>query len=114
MWPVQTTDLFDAWFDTLTEGAQEKVLAALLVLQRTGPVTGRPLVDAVKGSCYNNMKELRIQYRGSPIRIFFAFDPYRRAVILCAGTKAGHEKSFYEKMIRLADTEFKRHLSNAP
>ena len=38
------------------------------------------------------MKELRIQYKGKPWRMLFAFDPIRRAVMLVGGTKAGKER----------------------
>ena len=39
------------------------------------------------------MKELRIQEKGCPIRAFFAFDPERKAIILCAGDKS-NDKTF--------------------
>ncbi|EJN4353477.1 type II toxin-antitoxin system RelE/ParE family toxin, partial [Escherichia coli] len=43
---------------------------------------------------------------------FFAFDPTRRAIILCAGDKTGtNEKRFYKDMIRLADSEYRKHLA---
>lgn len=35
-----------------------------------GPTLGRPYVDTVKASAYANMKELRIQHAGKPIRAF--------------------------------------------
>ena len=57
------------------------------------------------------MKELRIQYAGRPIRAFFAFDPVRQAIVLGAGDKS-NDKTFYEKMIRIADTEFSLHLTS--
>lgn len=57
------------------------------------------------------MKELRIQHGGWPIRAFFAFDPVRRAIILCAGDKS-NDKQFYARMIRIADDEFTAHLNN--
>ena len=47
MWTVITTDLFNQWFEQQDESTQEKVLAALVVLQQQGPYLGRPLVDAV-------------------------------------------------------------------
>lgn len=56
------------------------------------------------------MKELRIQSKGQPIRAFFAFDPKRRGIVLCAGDKTGDEKRFYEVMIPIADKEFAAHL----
>ena len=71
-----------------------------------GPGLPRPYADTVKGSRYSNMKELRIQCRGEPLRAFFAFDPYRIGIVLCAGNKAGNEKRFYDRMIQVADREF--------
>jgi len=48
------------------------------------------------------MKELRVQSSGNPYRIFFAFDPERRAILLIGGNKKG-DKRFYDKYIPLAD-----------
>lgn len=89
---------------------QEKVLANLLSLETYGPKLSRPYVDTVKSSRHNNMKELRIQYKGRPIRAFFAFDPERQAIVLCAGDKS-NSKRFYDTMIRIADDEFSAHLA---
>ena len=52
------------------------------------------------------MKELRIQSRGDPLRAFFAFDPYRTGIALCAGNKVGNEKRFYGEMLPVADRQF--------
>ncbi|HEL4900165.1 TPA: type II toxin-antitoxin system RelE/ParE family toxin, partial [Escherichia coli] len=42
---------------------------------------------------------------------FFAFDPARRGIVLCAGDKTGlNEKKFYRDMIKLADSEYRKHL----
>ena len=56
------------------------------------------------------MKELRIQYAGRPVRAFFAFDPERQAIVLCAGDKS-NKKYFYGTLIRIADKEFSTHLA---
>jgi len=56
------------------------------------------------------MKELRIHYSGRPIRAFFAFDPVRQAIVLCAGDKSNDEM-FYKRLIRIADKEFSFHLA---
>ena len=50
MWTVITTDLFNEWLEQQDEITQEKVLAALVVLQLQGPSLGRPLVDTVYDS----------------------------------------------------------------
>ena len=110
MWQVRTTDLFDDWYESLSSTDKESVLSYMILLRSKGPVLSRPYADTVKGSIHPNMKELRVQSKGSPIRAFFAFDPNRDAILLCAGEKTGKEKRFYSKMIPLADEEFSRHL----
>lgn len=110
MWTVITTEEFDRWFVSQDEATQEKVLAAMVMLERSGPNLSRPFVDSLKGSLYPNMKELRIQHRGRPIRAFFAFDPKRKAIVLCAGDKTGNEKRFYKVMLPIADAQFTQHL----
>lgn len=111
MWTVLTTEYFDQWYQQQTIDTQKKVLAGLVALQQEGPTLGRPLVDTINASKYNNMKELRIQHKGEPIRAFFAFDPLRQAIVLCAGNKVGNEKRFYKEMIPIADMEYQKHLS---
>ncbi len=106
MWEIKTTDMFDAWFTSLNNCNRARVLAALLVLRDKGPTLSRPYADTLKGSCYCNMKELRVQNRGDPLRVFFAFDPYRTGIMLCAGSKVGNEKRFYAEMIPLAEREY--------
>lgn len=111
MWKIKTTDRFDWWFSTLQENERAAVLGALLVLRERGPMLPRPWADSVKGSCHNNMKELRVQCHGRPIRLFFAFDAERAGILLCGANKAGNEKRFYRTMIPIADREFTDYLN---
>jgi hypothetical protein len=46
------------------------------------------------------MRELRVQSRGNPLRIFYAFDPRRSAILLIGGDKTDR---FYERYVPLAD-----------
>ncbi|EML4853647.1 type II toxin-antitoxin system RelE/ParE family toxin [Morganella morganii] len=110
MWVIETTDTFDEWFDALYDTDRANVLASMMVLRDRGPMLSRPYADTVNGSSYSNMKELRVQSKGDPIRAFFAFDPKRKGILLCAGNKTGDEKRFYEVMIPIADREFAAHL----
>ena len=110
MWTVITTDLFNEWLEQQDESTQEKVLAALVVLQQQGPSLGRPLVETVYNSKFANMKELRVQHRGKPLRAFFAFDPLRQAIVLCIADKGG-KKRFYKEMLDIADEQYELHLS---
>ncbi len=110
MWSIETTDTFDGWFDSLDDTDRANVLASMMVLRERGPMLSRPYADTVNGSSYSNMKELRVQSKGDPIRAFFAFDPRRKGILLCAGNKTGDEKRFYEVMLPIADREFTAHL----
>jgi len=105
MWTVLLGNVFTEWLHE-----QEKVLADLVNLQTYGPSLSRPYADTVKGSRHKNMKELRVQYSGRPVRAFFAFDPVRQAIVLCAGDKS-NDKKFYQRLIRIADDEFSTHLA---
>lgn len=112
MWSIKTTDTFDGWFMSLNDTDRACVLAALMVLREKGPGLPRPYADTIKGSRYCNMKALRIQSRGDPIRAFFAFDPYRCGILLCAGNKTGNEKRFYDEMLPLAERELAHYLNS--
>jgi hypothetical protein len=55
------------------------------------------------------MRELRVQSGGKPLRIFYAFDPRRTAILLIGGNKGGDDR-FYERMISLADRLYDEYL----
>ncbi|MDD4889543.1 MAG: type II toxin-antitoxin system RelE/ParE family toxin [Phycisphaerae bacterium] len=109
MWKVEYTDEFDQWWEALTEAEQDSVSESVGLLCGLGPFLGRPHADAVKGSRHSNMKELRTQHRGRPLRTFFAFDPRRSAILLIGGDKTGDDR-FYERMIPLADRLYDTYL----
>ena len=80
------------WLDGQDDRTVAYVWAALSVLSDEGPALGRPLVDTVEHSRFPNMKELRpASPGGSEIRILFAFDPRRQAIMLLAGDKSAGE-----------------------
>jgi hypothetical protein len=110
MWDVDL-HLVEAWLTSLDEDSYEQVVAAIELLEEHGPHLGRPLVDTVKASIHKNMKELRPGSSGrSELRVLFAFDPERCAILLVAGDKAGNWKSWYEKNIPIADGLFETHI----
>lgn len=72
-----------------------------------GPLLGRPLVDTMVGSQHKNMKEPRPTSRGrSEVRVLFASDPRRRAILLVAGDNSGNWRRWYTKNIPIADERF--------
>lgn len=110
-WKVLFTECFETWLLNQDTEMRRSVLASIGRLQLAGPNLARPYADTVKNSKYAKMKELRIQHKGKPIRAFFAFDPLRQAIVLCAGDKS-NDKQFYKNMISLADAEFETYLNN--
>lgn len=99
------------WMEALDADTYDQVMAAAGLLAIHGPHLGRPLVDTVKGSRYSNMKELRPGSAGrSEVRVLFAFDPSRRAIMLFAGDKAADWKGWYKKAVPTADDRFAEHL----
>lgn len=58
------------------------------MLERIGPAEGRPLVDTIAGSSISNMAASGVGGK-SEIRILFAFDLWRSAIVLIAGDRAG-------------------------
>ena len=111
MWGMDI-GLIAEWLASLDGGSREQVVAALELLEEHGPQLGRPLVDTVTGSRHQNMKELRPGSSGrSELRILFAFDPERQAILLIAGDKAGNWSRWYRRNVPLADDLFEDHLT---
>jgi len=105
-WDVETTPGFDSWFESLPQVQQNRIVAVVGLLREQGPALPRPLVDSIKGSRHKNMKELR---RGS-IRVLFAFDPDRMALLLVGGDKRNNWDRWYREAIPAADDLFDEHL----
>jgi hypothetical protein len=112
-WTVIVHPAVDEWLAALDKNSLEQVTAAVRELREHGPALGRPLADTVKGSRHRNMKELRPGSAGrSEIRVLFAFDPARQAVLLVAGDKAGRWSQWYKHSVPLADDRFDEHIEH--
>ncbi|MEX1046170.1 MAG: type II toxin-antitoxin system RelE/ParE family toxin [Actinomycetota bacterium] len=107
-WTVEYTDQFEAWWQNLTEEEQDSIIAAVDLLEEEGPALGRPIADTLTTSRHANMKELRPP--GGSIRILFAFDPRRTAILLIGGDKTGLWKEWYERMVPIADDLYDEYL----
>jgi hypothetical protein len=112
MWHVATAGVFDEWFAELDEDGQAELIAKVELLKLLGPKLGRPHADTLNGSKHANMKELRVDTADKVIRVAFAFDPDRAAVLLVAGDKSGvGQRRFYKRLIAKADELFDAHLA---
>ncbi len=112
-WELEVTAEFEAWWNGLTAADQERVGAVIDQLERRGPALEFPYSSAVVTSRHSGMRELRVQCRGRPVRILYAFDPRRVGVLLLGGDKTGDNR-WYSRMVPRADRLFDTHLASLP
>jgi hypothetical protein len=91
------------------DGEQEDLSAIAEILMERGPDLPFPHSSGIAGSRHAHMRELRVQSKGAPLRVFYAFDPRRTAILLIGGDKTG-DKRFYKKMIPVADRLYDEHI----
>ena len=108
---VEYTDEFGAWWESLDGDEQESVYATVILLETLGPNLRYPHSSGVETSRHGHMRELRVQHRGRPYRVLYAFDPRRVAILLIGGDKAGHDR-WYEQFVPVADRLYDRHLES--
>lgn len=65
-WEIKTSDEFLNWYSALSEDEVESVNFSVDLLEKAGPILGRPHVDTLTGSKIPNLKELRVQHEGRP------------------------------------------------
>jgi hypothetical protein len=111
-WDVKASTPVRDWMLGTDDRTYAQIMERIKVLRQVGPGLGRPLVDSVKGSRHANMKELISGSSGrQKVRILFAFDPDRKAVLLIAGDKADNWTAWYKINIPLADDLLDRYLA---
>lgn len=110
-WEIRITNELLAWINTLDERTRAQVVDAIDRLAEAGPALGRPLVDSIAHSSIRNLKELRPGSAGrSEVRILFAFDPWRSAILLTGGDKSGDWQGWYRKAIPHSEELYKEYL----
>ncbi len=95
------TDEFKTWYEDLSEGHQESVFHVVGLLEGRGTTLGFPYSSDLRGTKHA-LRELRVKAQGAQIRIAYAFDPARNAVLLLGGDKTGDDR-FYEWLIPVAE-----------
>lgn len=106
---VNFTAEFGEWWETLTVEQQEDITARVELLEEYGPALPRPTVDRISSSAFQNMKELRCSSDGA-LRVLFAFDPRREAILLLGGDKSGNWDAWYEEFVPKADELYAQYL----
>lgn len=99
---VEFTDEFQQWYLTLDQATQDSIDAVVTLLEERGTTLPSQYSSAINGSRYGHMRELKVQHKGKPYRILYAFDPRRVAVLLLGGNKTGNDR-WYEENVPKAD-----------
>lgn len=74
-----------------------------------GTVSGVSLHTSIATSKHDHLRELRVQHKGQPYRVLYAFDPRRTAILLIGGKKTGDDR-WYSTFVPLADKLYDQHL----
>jgi hypothetical protein len=109
VWEIEYTDEFGDWWDRLSDKEQNDIVVVVNLLAEKGANLPFPYSSGITGSKHSQMRELRVQSGGKPLRIFYAFDPRRTAILLIGGNKTGDDR-FYEKYIPIADRLYDMYL----
>lgn len=102
------TEVFETWYLDLDKADSEAVDRVVGLLEVKGTSLGMPYSSGIQGSQYP-LRELRVQSRGHPLRVFYVFDPRRQAVLLLGGDKTGQSR-FYETFVPKAEALFEEYL----
>ncbi|MGY8827221.1 MAG: type II toxin-antitoxin system RelE/ParE family toxin [Candidatus Latescibacterota bacterium] len=108
-WNVEYTDKFGSWWEDLAEDEQESIAAYVRLLEERGSNLPFSYSSGIERSKHSHMRELRVQHRGKPYRILYAFDPRRTAMLLIGGNKTGGDR-WYDSHVPQADQLYDEHL----
>ena len=106
---VEYTDEFGAWWAGLAGAERDEIIAVVELLMEQGPNLPFPYSSGIQGSRHRHMRELRIQSSGRPVRVLYAFDPRRYAILPIGGDKTGNDR-FYKQYVPWADRLCDEHL----
>ena len=101
-WEVEYTNEFEAWWNDLSGSEQNALNNSVELLIKHGPLLAYPYSSGIFHSKHDHMRELRQQHAGRPLRILYAFDQRRTAILLIGGDKTGNDH-WYKTYIPIAD-----------
>lgn len=103
------TDEFGEWLKELSLREKKEVAVVVELLENAGVRLNFPHSSALKGTSFP-LRELRPKQGRSPLRVFYAFDPKRDAVLLIGGNK-GSDSRFYDRLIPRAERIWTQYLA---
>lgn len=105
---VEVTEAYKAWYLDLEKPQAAAIDRKVKMLQMMGVALPFPHSSDIKGAKYP-FRELRVN--NPPIRVLYAFDPERKAVLILGGDKTGDAR-FYERVIPQAEQLWEQYLAS--
>ena len=110
-WDVEYTDLFEEWWQHLSEDQQVALDAMVQVLEQHGPALGPPYSVEVSTLAHPNLRQLRVPFRDELLCVLYVADEWREAVVLLSGAtgegnvcppdQAGQADVIYQSYVQL-------------
>jgi hypothetical protein len=92
----------------LGPGDRERIGVTIRALETHGPALSSRFSKRIRSSRHHNMKELRSV--GGNLRVLYAFDPNRKAILLLGGDKTNNWVGWYRSNVPKADRLYDQHL----
>ena len=105
---IIATDEFVDWYEALNDEDGEAVVYLTRLLDQKGLALGTPYSSALRGTRFP-FRELRSKSHGRAIRIIYAYDKKRDAVLIIGGDKHGNPK-FYKEIMPRAESIWKQYI----
>jgi len=106
---VIATDEFVEWYMGLPAKEHDAIYEVASLLEKRGVALPFPYASDIKGSRLP-LRELRKKSGRHQLRVLYAFDPRRDAVLLIGGDKTGDDR-FYESHVPRAEQVWERYLA---
>ena len=106
---VIATDEFVKWYVGLPEKEHDAIYAVVSLLEKLGITLPFPYSSEIKGGRHP-LRELRKKSGRHQLRVLYAFDPRRDAVLLIGGDKTGDDR-FYETHVPRAEQVWERYVA---
>jgi hypothetical protein len=103
------TDEFGDWFESLSAEEEKAIVNVVRKLEVLGLQLGYPHSSAIEGAPVA-FRELRPKGGESPLRVIYAFDPVRDAVLIIGGDKSNDPK-FYDRILPEASKIWQQYLA---
>lgn len=110
VWDVEYTDEFFEWWESLSREERVSISGSVSLLEEKGPALSFPQSSGIHGSRHSHLRELRVQHKGRPYRVLYAFDPRRTAILLIGGDKTGNDR-WYETYVPFANRLYDEHIA---